>query len=39
MEENMKQFGIYEQIRQDGWDLIFEFRNPPKTGRCIIEHV
>jgi len=33
-----KKFGVYEQIVQRGWDLIFTFDHPPQSGRCIVEH-
>jgi len=36
---HMKKFGVYDQIRQRGWDLIFTFDEPPKEGRCIIESI
>lgn len=32
-------YGKYERIRQNGWDLIFEFNKPPQTGKCIVEHL
>lgn len=27
----------YEKIKQDGWNLIFTFKNPPKSGSVTIE--
>jgi hypothetical protein len=33
-----KKFGVYEQIVQRGWELVFTFGNPPQSGRCIVEH-
>lgn len=33
-----KKFGIYEQIVQRGWNLIFTFEHPPQSGRCVVEH-
>jgi len=29
-------FGKYKRTRQDGWDVIFEFTNPPQSGSCIL---
>lgn len=36
--ETTKRFGKFEQIKQHGWDLIFTFKTPPQTGKCVIEH-
>jgi hypothetical protein len=33
-----KKFGVYTQIVQRGWDLIFTFDGIPASGKCIIEH-
>lgn len=35
---NRKKFGVYEQIVQQGWDLIFSFEHPPQSGMCVVEH-
>jgi hypothetical protein len=37
--QKVKLYGIYEQVRQNGWDLIFEFHHTPKSGSCIVESV
>ena len=37
--QKRKLYGIYEQVRQNGWDLVFEFHHAPQSGSCIIESV
>jgi hypothetical protein len=37
--QKMKLYGLYEQVRQNGWDLIFEFNHTPQSGSCIVENV
>jgi hypothetical protein len=29
-------FGKYKSCRQNGWDVIFEFTDPPQSGSCIL---
>jgi hypothetical protein len=36
--EKSKYFEKYNKIQQHGWDVIFNFRKPPQTGKCIIEY-
>lgn len=33
-----KKYGLYLQVVQRGWDLIFTFDGIPSSGKCIIEH-
>ena len=32
-------FGKYREVRQNGWDLVFSFTEPPKRGSCKVRHV
>jgi len=34
-----KRFGVFREVRQYGWNLIFEFSDPPKSGSCIVQCV
>lgn len=31
-------FGVYKQVKQDGWDVEFLFDKIPTEGRCILRH-
>jgi hypothetical protein len=33
-----KKFNRWDVERQDGWMLTFEFTQPPKIGKCIVEY-
>ena len=35
----VKRFGTFRELRQHGWDVIFEFISPPSKGGCFIEYV
>lgn len=34
-----KRFGVFNELRQNGWNVIFEFTEPPQHGSCKIFHV
>lgn len=34
-----KKFGVFKEVRQYGWNLIFDFIDPPKSGSCTVEFV
>jgi hypothetical protein len=36
---NITQFSRFEQIRQQGWILIFEFKQSPKNGSCTVKYI
>lgn len=35
--DNLLMFGKYNKIRQDGWDIEFQFCDIPQTGKCTID--
>lgn len=34
-----KRFGVFNELRQNGWNVIFEFSEPPQHGSCKIFHI
>jgi hypothetical protein len=34
-----KRFGVFKKTVQCGWDLVFEFIEPPKSGSCRVEFI
>jgi hypothetical protein len=34
-----KRYGIYPQRKQEGWNVIFDFTQPPKSGSCTVSYV
>ena len=36
---HIKRFGVFAETRQNGWNLIFGFSEPPKNGYCIVRSV
>jgi hypothetical protein len=36
---SFKRYGIFSETRQVGWKVIFEFTEPPQSGKCLIRYV
>ncbi len=34
-----KKYGVYPRKVQEGWDVTFEFHQPPKDGSCVVNYV
>lgn len=32
-------FGKFKEIRQNGWNVVFEFTDPPQSGSCVVRYV